>query len=162
MEYNNMHVRRQDRLLTEEEALRLLEQGEYGVLSLTTPEGEAYGIPVNFVHDGHGHIYVHCAPEGRKLRCISHNPQVSFCIVGATKVISNKFTTAYESVVLACHADTRLTAEERMQALELLLRKYSPADWETGRRYADKSFHRTAVIRLTVRQFSGKCKRVTP
>ncbi len=158
MKYNNESVRRQERLLPEEEALRLLKEGEYGVLSLTTPEG-AYGIPISFVWDGGNRIYFHCAPEGRKLQAIDHSPKASFCIVGRTCVQSAKFTTLYESVVVSGTVCTGLTAEERMHALELILDKYSPADKEVGMKYAAGSFARTEIIRLDMEQVSGKSKR---
>ena len=160
MIYNNDSVRRQDRLLPETDARHLLETGEYGVLSMVSPDGNPYGIPVNFVWDGSENLYIHCAPEGRKLACISHCPEISFCIVGQTHVVSNQFTTAYESVVLRGRAETGLEPEERMHALELLLAKYSPNDQVVGRKYAEKSFHRTEIIRITLQAASGKCKRI--
>ena len=49
---------------------------------------------------------------------------------------------------------------ERMQALRLLLEKYSPDDCVTGMRYAEKSFHRTEILRLEVETVSGKAKRI--
>lgn len=165
MIYDNSRVRRQDRLLDEGRAHELLERGEYGVLSVvaageTLGQPAAYGIPVNFVWDGEDSLYVHCAPEGEKLRCIAANPEVSFCIVGRTNVLGSKFTTEYESVVLRCHARTGLSPEERMNALKLLLGKYSPDDMAIGMKYAEKSFYRTEVIRLDIRSVSGKSKRL--
>ena len=47
MKYNNDNVRRQDRLLEEDRAYALLCEGEYGVLSMTTPTGGAYGSRSN-------------------------------------------------------------------------------------------------------------------
>lgn len=158
MLYNNVNVRRQDRLLNEQSALTLLEKGEYGVLSMIDPDGLPYGIPVNYVWDGKDRIYVHCAPEGKKLGCIRQHAEVSFCVVGQTHVISHQFTTAYESIVIRCHAMTGLSAEERMNALKLLIGKYSPNDMEIGMKYAEKSFHRTEIICLDIQEFSGKQK----
>lgn len=159
MEYNNEKIRRKDRLLEEENAFELLKNGEYGVLSMCSETGRgAYGIPVNFVWDGNESLYIHCAPEGRKLRCLEHDPEVSFCIVGHTHVLSDQFTTEYESMIAACHAFTGLPVEERMHALQLFLQKYSPNDQIIGRKYAEKSFHRTEIIRLQIKSFSGKCK----
>ncbi len=161
MEYTNEAVRRQDRLLDNERAYALLKEGEYGVLSMTDEAGKAaYGIPINYVWNGKDAIYLHCAPQGRKLRCIAAHPEVSFCIVGATHVVSNKFTTGYESIVLDCQARIGVEVEERKHALQLLLQKYSPNDTTVGLKYAEKSFHRTEIIKLEIRRFSGKCKRV--
>lgn len=159
MDYDNKSVRRQDRLLDEAEARRLLADGEYGLLSMVDEEGNAYGIPVSYVWDGDVAIYLHCAPQGRKLRSIGAHAQVSFCVVGATHVLPAQFTTYYESVVLECLAHTGLPEPERRQALALLLDKYSPRDKETGLVYAEKSFHRTEIIRLDIRHASGKSKR---
>ena len=44
MEYNNSDVRRQDRLLPEKKAYQLLRGGEYGILSMLSPEGVPYAV----------------------------------------------------------------------------------------------------------------------
>lgn len=160
MKYITQHIRRQDRLLEEDNAVRLLRDGEFGILSLLAEGNVPYGIPINFVWDGKSSIYIHCAPEGKKLQCLEICPQVSFCVVGKTKVISNKFTTGYESIVLQGKAYTGLSSEEKMQALTLLLDKYSPEDKVIGLKYVEKSFHRTEIIRIDIEEWSGKCKRV--
>ena len=160
MEYDNNGIRRQDRLLDKENAYALLRTGEYGILSMVGEEGESYAVPVNYAWDCENAIYIHCAPQGRKLRCIALHPRVSFCVVGRTHVVSRKFTTGYESIILTGHARTCLPAEERMQALRLILEKYAPNDLETGLKYAEKSFHRTEIIRIDLESMSGKCKRV--
>lgn len=160
MKYTNEQVRRQDRLLKENEALDLLRTGEYGVLSMQTVDGNSYGVPINYVWDRKHSIYLHCAPEGHKLQCIKHCNRVSFCVVGDTFVISSKFTTKYESIILDCTAHIQLTSEEKIKALELLLDKYSPNDQKTGMIYAEKSFYRTEIIRLDILEWSGKSKQI--
>lgn len=158
MEYNNSNIRRQDRLLSEDKAYKLLRNGEYGILSMLSPENVPYAVPVNYVWNDDDAIYIHCAPEGKKLLCIHHNPSVSFCVVGDTHVISDKFTTNYESIVLSCHAEIGLSAEERMYALHKLIEKYAPQFKEIGKKYAENSFHRTEIIKLNILSFSGKSK----
>lgn len=160
MEYDNSTIRRQDRLLSEEKARLLLRDGEYGVLSMSSPEGIPYGIPVNYVWDGNESIYIHCAPEGRKLCCIRHSAIVSFCIVGDTHVLADKFTTNYESIVLSCRAKVGLSADERKAALSRFVGKYASEFREIGEKYAEKSFHRTEIIKLSILSFSGKSKSV--
>ena len=70
MNYQNDSVRRQDRLLDQPEATELLRRGEYGILCMQRPEGGGYGVPLNYVWDEADAIYIHCAPEGRKLHCL--------------------------------------------------------------------------------------------
>lgn len=126
MNYQNDSVRRQDRLLDQPEATELLRRGEYGILCMQRPEGGGYGVPLNYVWDEADAIYIHCAPEGRKLHCLRECDRVTFCIVGKTQVLPARFTTFYESILLDCRARTGLTAEERRRALNHLIGKYSP------------------------------------
>lgn len=160
MDYDNGPVRRQDRLLDEAAALELLRSGEYGVLSMVSGGGKAYGVPLNYVWDGKDRIYIHCAPEGFKLRSIENNPAVSFCVVGRTNVLSSKFTTEYESVILDGRAYKVTEEKEKRTALELLLDKYSPEDKDAGMAAMEKSSGRTGVIGLEVSRWSGKTKKV--
>lgn len=153
--YDNSAVRRRDRLLDFGRAMEILEQGEYGFLAIGGESG--YGLPLNYVL-WDGRICFHCAPEGEKLRRLAANNWVCFCVVGHTAPEPSKFTTEYESVLvfgrIAGVTDERL----RMQALGKIVEKYSPGFTETGRRYAEKSFHRTAVLCLQIERVSGKRK----
>lgn len=163
MRFDNSTIRRQDRTLEQERAFEILKDGEYGILSMRSEdENGAYGIPLSYVWDRGNSIYIHCAPVGRKLKCIDACPQVSFCVVGKTQVIPGQFTTAYESVVLQCFAHHSLHEAERMSALSLLLSKYCPDDKIRGIEYAQKSFHRTEIIRLDIETVSAKSKKENP
>lgn len=156
--YDNSNIRRQDRLLDEKEAMALLEAGEYGVMSMVA-DGMPYAVPVSYAYDGSGAIYVHCAPEGEKLEALRKCGDVVFVVVGKTEVLPSKFTTRYESILVRGTARTGLDEAERYRALDLILKKYSPDDYETGRKYAAASFHRTEIIRIDVETVSGKTKR---
>lgn len=158
MNYDNSTVRRQDRLLDMDEAIHLLNEGEYGFLSLGNEEG-GYGIPISFVFYS-GAIYFHCAPEGIKLDYLDKCRTACFCVVGNTAVQASKFTTAYESVLAFGRLRVVDDDIERMKALELIIDKYSPAHKETGLKYAQNSFQRTKILRLDIDRFSGKCKHV--
>lgn len=153
--YDNTSVRRQDRLLGFSRAYELLRGGEYGFLALGGESG--YGVPINFVLCGDS-IYFHCAPEGEKLRRIARNDRACFCVVGYTAPQPDKFTTEYESVLAFGRIFRVADDTERMRALEFLIDKYSPEFKTTGLKYAEKSFHRTAILRLDIERMSGKRK----
>ncbi|WP_077196482.1 pyridoxamine 5'-phosphate oxidase family protein [Prevotella ihumii] len=161
MKYNNENVRRSDRLMDEERATELLRTSEYGILSMVADES-GYGIPINYVWDGADSLYLHCAPEGRKLQALESNPRVSFCIVGKVNLLPSKFTTEYESIILKGVAHTHLSEEERMDALHLIIDKFSADYKDIGDKYAHKSFHRVKIIRLDISEMSGKRKSVKP
>ncbi len=156
--YSNKEVRRQNRLLSKEIAEIILHTAEYGVLSLKDETKGAYGLPISYVWDGEGTIYFHSALEGRKITLINECYKVSFCVVGKTNVISNQFTTEYQSVILECEARFKIPRAEKEKALKLLITKYSPNDFEAGEKYIRNSFDNTEVIKLVIMTWSGKGK----
>ena len=158
MNYQNDSVRRQDRLLDQPEATELLRRGEYGILCMQRPEGGGYGVPLNYVWDEADAIYIHCAPEGRKLHCLRECGRVTFCIVGSTLVQLGRFTTVYGGGGLGGRARAGGAGGGRRRALNHLIGKYSPEYKTIGRQYVEKSFHRTEIIRLDILSWSGKCK----
>ena len=157
MRYDSHDIRRQDRLLDESRAREVLQAGEYGILSMATEQG-GYGVPINYalVEDT---IYLHCAPEGRKLRAISADERVSFCVVGHSRVVSEHFTTEFESVIAHGRARVVETEEERRMALRAIVEKYSAEHIEEGLKAIERSLHRTAVVAVNVETFSGKIKK---
>ncbi|MDD6209930.1 MAG: pyridoxamine 5'-phosphate oxidase family protein [Bacteroidales bacterium] len=153
--------RRKDRILGNEEARQLLRDGEYGYLSLCGINGYGYGIPISYACE-ENKIYFHCAPEGFKLDSIKENNKASFCVVGKTQVIPGDFSTAYESTVVFGKITENLSVEERLYALRLLVKKYSPGYEQKAEKYIKASFGRTNVLRLDIEHLTGKCKRIKP
>jgi nitroimidazol reductase NimA-like FMN-containing flavoprotein (pyridoxamine 5'-phosphate oxidase superfamily) len=151
------NIRRKDRALDDEKAMRLLQTGEYGFLAICGKNGYGYGIPMNFVLDGKS-IYFHCATEGFKLENIRQNNRVSFCVTGRTKILPAQFSTAYESALVFGRITYHLSEEERYRALDLLVAKYSPDCTGISKEYISKLFHRTIVLRLDIEFLSGKNK----
>lgn len=156
--YDNSSVRRQDRLLEMDRTEELLATAGYGVLSMVDESGEAYGVPLNFVWNGESAIYIHCAQEGKKLRAISHNADVSFCIVGNVLPRPERLTTLYESLIIKGKAHIGLPSEERHEALRLLVQKFAPDQIAHGELSIEKSFYRTEIIRIDIERISAKSK----
>lgn len=160
MTYDNSDIRRQDRLLDRSRAEEVLRTAEHGVLSMCDDGGIPYAIPINYVWDGAETIYIHCAPEGRKLRVLSTNPHVSLCVVGHTVPQPQLFTTEYESIIAVGTATIVTDEGERRRAMRLLLRKFAPQYEAEGIAAAERSYHRLAVISIKMEHMSGKSKRI--
>lgn len=96
MEYKNETIRRQDRLLDKENAYQLLQAGEYGVLSMCTKEGSAYGIPVNFVWDTQSSIYIYTLCPGRQKTNV-YQP-LSGCIILCRRQNSNYIEPVFDRI----------------------------------------------------------------
>jgi len=150
-------LRRKERALTESEARAILKRGEYGILSTCDPDGQPYGIPLSYCLSD-GVIYFHCAVEGRKLNNIAADSRVSFCVVGRTEVLPDKFATRYESVIISGRA-TEVFDEEKQRALEGLLAKYSEAFRLPGLSYIEAKRELTKVFKVSIEEICGKARR---
>lgn len=150
-------LRRKDRGMDVREATELLAAGEYGVLSTVGQDAQPYGVPLSYVYRD-GAIYLHCAVEGHKLENIAANPRVSFCVVGKTRVLPEKFATEYESVI-AFGSASEVAGEEKKSALLWLVEKYSPDFLPEGRKYIESSHDSTRVVKVAIDHLSGKARR---
>jgi nitroimidazol reductase NimA-like FMN-containing flavoprotein (pyridoxamine 5'-phosphate oxidase superfamily) len=147
-------VRRQDREIDEQEARKILLKGQFGVLSTVGPDGDPYGVPISYVYRD-GEIYIHSAPEGRKVENLSPGARASFCVVGDTEVQPEMFSTRYESAIAACEV-RELFDQDKTRALEWLIEKFSADFQKEGAEYIVSSQHLTRVFALRVCHLTGK------
>lgn len=150
-------LRRQERGITESEARELLERGEYGILSTCDNDGQPYGIPLSYCVTDNA-IYFHCAIAGHKLKNIAANSRVSFCVVGKTEVLPDKFATRYESVVVSGKVTEAFDSEKQL-GLEGLLPKYSAGFVAEGLNYINAAGEQTRVFRISIDTICGKARR---
>ena len=150
-------MRLKKRKISDSESYEILKEGKYGVLSTVNTDGYAYGIPISYVSLDNN-IYFHCALEGSKLENIKNNNKVSFCVVGETEIVPEKFTTKYESVVAFGKA-IEVHDEEKERALLALLEKYSKEYMDKGRIYVNNAKSKTKVIKIIIENISGKANK---
>jgi uncharacterized protein len=150
-------MRRIDRLITNTEAFSILEKGEYGILSTVSSSNEPYGVPVSYCLID-GCIYFHCALEGRKINNINNNPNVSFCVVGKTEVLPDKFGTKYESCIVQGFA-SESHGEEKQLGLEGLVHKYSANYVSAGLDYIEKLKGQARIFKISIESISGKARK---
>ncbi len=148
-------MRRVDRKLEDSLTMELLQRGGFGVLSVIDPQGRPYGVPLNYVVMN-GDIYMHAAVEGKKLQCIAGNPSVCFTVVGAVEVLPAQFSTRYESVIIFGEAAVVGDEQEKRSVLLEFVRKFSAGFIEKGIAYINSDCNKTAVIRISPREITGK------
>lgn len=149
-------MRRSNKVLDNEEAVKMLKDCEYGVLSTSGEDGYSYGVPINFVYDGNA-IYFHCAKVGQKIDNLLFNNKVSFCVVGKSQVIPDVFSTDYKSTVVFGLAVETEGAEKRT-GLELLIDKFSPEFRSSGMEHIDKFIDMTSVYKINIEHITAKGK----
>jgi nitroimidazol reductase NimA-like FMN-containing flavoprotein (pyridoxamine 5'-phosphate oxidase superfamily) len=147
-------MRRSDKALPNDDIVRILQEGEYGVLSTVDEAGQPYGVPLNYSLKDNC-LYFHCALEGHKLDNLFANEKTSFCVVGRTRVIPAEFTSEFESVIVTGTAAVVL-GEEKYEALVSLIEKYSADFVEEGRKYIEKLDSQTKVVRIKIESMTGK------
>ena len=147
-------MRRKDKEIGADKAIKLLTDCDYGVLSTVGNDGQPYGVPLNYAYKDNC-IYFHCALAGHKIDNIESNPKVSFCAVGDTKILPSEFSTEYVSAV-AFGVASEVQGSERYNAIVLLLEKFSPEFIEEGKKYIEKLDKVTKVIKIEIEHISGK------
>lgn len=150
-------MRRQDRVLPEAEAERILKDGVHGVLSLNGRNGYPHAVPMNYAFEA-GVIWMHAATSGTKLDALREDARASFCVVGPAKVVPDEFTTRYESAIV--YGDVaEVSGDDIRHGLTLLADKYAPGLASEARVYMERYLPATTVLRLDIRQLSGKSNR---
>ena len=157
-------MRRARQALELAEALEILRRHTHGVMALVDEDGEPYAVPLSYVVlDGEEglRLLFHCARSGHKLHCIEHEPRVSFCVVGEDRIVPERFTTCYRSVIAFGRARVILPGEagtaetcEVEEALAELAGKYSPGI-DSAEEIAS-ALSRVAIIEMAVDRLSGK------
>ena len=150
-------MRRKDRELDMTETIEILKNCDYGILSTAGENGYAYGVPVSYVYINNS-IYFHCAVEGQKLDNLINNNKVSFCVVGQTCILPDKFSTTYESVIIFGKANEIYDDEKNTIMLEIL-NKYSKGYIEKGKEHIKNASARAKVIKINIEHISGKARR---
>ena len=152
-------MRRKERESTKEQASLWLKECEYAVLCMTDPDGRPYGVPVSPVLAGNT-VYFHCAPAGKKLECIRHEPEV--CLVCAAGVIPipEQFSTAYHSTIAFGRAAVVENRAEKIAALRLICEKYAASNMENFERETERSLPRTMIVKIELSDFTGKQKKL--
>jgi hypothetical protein len=150
-------IRDTHKQVTHDEAMDILGQAEYGVLSTIDKDGYPYGLPLHYIvlEDA---VYLHCALEGHILDNISDNNRVCFTVVGYSELVTSSFTANYESVIV--FGKSNLVEEsEKANMLKALVQKYSPEYYDKGMKVIDSFKDKCSVIRIDVEHMTGKRKR---
>ncbi len=149
-------MRRSDRELSRAEAEQILLDGEYGVLSTVSADGQPYGVPMNYAYKD-GCIFLHCSSAGGlKTQNLEKNPRACFTVVSATELLPDKFATRYLSAVCFGTVEILKARDDKREGIECILRKYSPDFVEQGLKYIDAAIDRIYVLHLRIETLIGK------
>lgn len=148
-------MRRQDKEITDPEIIdSVLREARVCRIALCDG-GTPYIVPLSFGHDD-GYIYLHCAPEGRKIDILKVNPRVCFELATDYEVLpaetACRFTMRYRSVIGYGVATFVEETQGKIRALHCIMRHYTGRDFT----FTPKEVEGIAVIRIAIEEISGK------
>lgn len=148
-------LRRKKQLLSEQETLRVLEEGKTGIVGVLGDDGYPYTVPINYV-SLEDKIYFHSAKKGHKVDTIAKEPKVSMTVVEKDDVVSREFTTYFRSIQLFGKAYVVEDEAERNVAFRALCEKFSGADLDRYEEIMSKEAAAAAIVRIDIEHITGK------
>lgn len=149
-------MRRIRQKLSEEETNDILIRETSGVLALLGDNDYPYAVPLSYVYSD-GKLYFHSAKTGHKIDAIAKHPKASFCIISQDKVVPEKYTSYFKSVIVFGKIHMISSEDELCRAIELLALKYNPADSKEIRAEAiEREIPRMSMFVLEAENITGK------
>lgn len=148
-------MRRNRQQLSREECERILGRCTSGVLALAGDGGYPYAVPLSYAY-ADGAIIFHSAVQGHKVDAIKRDSRCSFCVIEQDEVKPAEFTTYFRSVIAFGRIRILEDADEKVQALRLLGRRFSPGDEPGLQHEIDKSLDHVLMLRLDIDHLTGK------
>ena len=150
-------MRRFKQALTENECIDILNNNTNGILAVSGDDEYPYAVPLSYVYCD-GNIYFHSATKGHKIDSIKRQDKVSFCVVSEDNIVPEEFTTYYKSVIAFGRVELIEDEKEKINALMLLTKKYSPEESrENTKKEIDGSLKRVTILKFNIEHLSGKC-----
>ena len=152
-----MGMRRADKEITDARELdRVLDEAQ--VLHLGMIDGDKpYVVPVNFAREDDC-LWVHGAPEGRKIRCLRDRPDVCIEVERLIRIAGGEsacgdWTSHYESVIGFGTGEIVEDEALRLAGLRAVMLKYSGrSDWS----FSPEVLAKTVVVRIRLQLLTGK------
>jgi uncharacterized protein len=151
------NMRRKDREQDEDFALAVVDQCAYSVIATVDSDGSPYCIPISPAREGQW-LYFHCAHEGHKIDNFRQRNKVCVSCVGGQQAIPGKFTLKYKSAVIFGTATEVTDREEKIRALNLICKRYTPDNMADFDKAIEKQLDATAVWKIHIDEISGKAR----
>lgn len=148
-------MRRTDREIADREEIEdILRRSTVCRLAMVDA-GRPYLVPLCFGYDA-GALYFHSAPVGKKIDLLKKNRTVCFEFdadaIAVPAATSCGWTMRYRSVIGYGIAGFIEDPGEKQAALDVIMRQYS----EGRHLYSEETLRKTAVIKVEIREISGK------
>ena len=147
-------MRRGKQLLSMEDTVAVMARCKNGVLACSGDDGYPYAVPLSYVYFN-GRIYIHSAKAGHKIDAITKNPKVSFSIIDEDKIVSEKYTTYFRSVIAFGKARI-VEGDEWLESFAALVDKYSGNQPEEAKSKEISGCTQAHIIAIDIEHITGK------
>jgi uncharacterized protein len=149
-------VRRVDKAITDRKQIEAIIRDSLVCRLALTNDQVPYLVPVSFGYDGAA-LYLHTAPEGRKIEYFTANPRVCFEFERGVEVrrdplLACKWSLNYESVIGYGTISEVSDPAEKERALNCIMRQYSGKDWT----FDAADVAKTRTWKITISSLTGK------
>ena len=127
-------------------------------LAMIDNEGLPYVIPLNFGYTD-GRLYIHCAPEGKKIDIWNHNPKV--CIAFSTdyemriqnEKVACSYSMKYRSVLVHGEVSPIIEFDSKIRVLNFVMEKYAgKSDYS----YSKPAVENVKVFEIKIDKVEGR------
>lgn len=147
-------MRRNKQLLSPEETKAVMDRCTNGILACLGDEDYPYAVPLSYVYFN-GKIYFHSAKSGHKIDAITKYPKVSFSVVDEDTIVSEEYTSHFRSVIAFGKARI-VEGDERLEAFEAMVEKYSGDQPEDERHREIARCTQAYIVAIDVEHITGK------
>lgn len=153
-------LRRKERELTEEQAYEVLDATDHAALATCDLENNPYCVPVSPAREGQV-LYFHATgwKGGRKEDNMLMNPKVSLCFVAKAFSLPEWFSVDFASTVVKGIASKVEDPEERLHAIDLILKRHAPKNSPIRNDAQIKErFPKAVIWKVKIESISGKAR----
>ena len=147
-------MRKKSREMSASWALEVMDKAPYITVSMTTPDGMPYAVPLSLARTDEQTFYFHCAMEGKKLDILQAKTQVCLSAVSKCKPTigpkDGSCTLEFESAIGCGRAELVTDDEEKREALRAICQRFLPHHMEVFDAAVERSMSRTAVVKVTL------------
>ncbi len=142
--------------LEREECIEILKNEPRGVLSVVTPEGYPYGMPINYWYSEEtGKLYFHTGLEGHRTDCLKECDKASFCVYDKGFRREGEWALNIKSVIVFGRISIVADDEMRKKLIRELSHKFTTDD-----AYIESEIDRlddiTLCFELDIEHMTGK------
>jgi nitroimidazol reductase NimA-like FMN-containing flavoprotein (pyridoxamine 5'-phosphate oxidase superfamily) len=148
-------MRKVSREMPEEWALKeVFAKAPYITVSMVTPKGEPYAVPLSLAMTDDKTFYFHCAKEGKKSDIWETNPVVWLSAVSKCKPTvgpkDGSFTLEFRSATAKGVVNLVTDRAEQIKGLKAISERFLPNHMDAFDAAVERSLSHTAVYRITL------------